>query len=84
MYLNCGNATFILILQTMAFHISELRNVKFYVPVEALNRSFWHHASGCLCFRKELVDGFWNKFISDFEHSYSYSINKDLVDRQYF
>ena len=34
-------------------------------------------------FRKELVDRLWDKFISDFEHSYSYSINKDIVDRQY-
>ena len=33
-------------------------------------------------FRKELVYRFWNKFISDFEHSYFYSINKDFVASQ--
>ena len=33
--------TFILILQTMAFHILELRKVFFFVPVEALNRSLY-------------------------------------------
>ena len=41
MYLNRDNDTFILILQTMAFHILELRKVKFFVPVEALNRSLF-------------------------------------------
>ena len=49
--LNRDNDTFILILQTMAFHILELRKVKFFVPVEALNNPYFlYHASGCLCF----------------------------------
>ena len=34
-------------------------------------------------FRKELVDRLWDKSLNGFEHSYSYSINKDFVDRQY-
>ena len=29
------------------------------------------------------IDFIINKVINDFEHSYSYSINKDFVDRQY-
>ena len=38
MYLNHDNDTLIL---TMAFYILELRKVKFFVPVEALNRSLF-------------------------------------------
>ena len=40
MYLNRDNDTFILILQTMAFHILELRKVKFFVPgdINVINR----------------------------------------------
>ena len=41
MYLNRDNDTLILTLLTMAFHILELRKVKFFVPVEALNRSLF-------------------------------------------
>ena len=53
MYLKCDNVTFTLILQTMAFHILELREVKFFVPVETLHRTlFWYYESGCLCFLK--------------------------------
>ena len=37
-YLKCDNVTIILILQTMAFHILELRKLKFFVPVETRNR----------------------------------------------
>ena len=39
MYLNRDNDTLILTLQTMAFHILELKKKYFFVPVEALNRS---------------------------------------------
>ena len=74
MYLNRDNDTFILILQTMAFHILELRKVKFISGIMRVD---------VFVSRKELVYRFWDKFISDFEHSYSYSINKDFVDRQY-
>ena len=70
----------------MVFHILELRKVKFFVPVEAHNRFLFLVSCEWMSlffFRKEPVDGFWDTFISDPEHSYSYSINKDFVDRQY-
>ena len=41
MYLNRDNDIFILILQTMAFHILDLNKGKFYVPVDTLNRSLF-------------------------------------------
>ena len=41
MYLNRDNDTFILILQTMAFHILDLNKGKFYMSVDALNRSLF-------------------------------------------
>ena len=83
MCLNRDNDTFILILQTMAFPILEL-NV-FFVPVEAHNRSLFLVSCevDVFVFRKELMDRFGDKFISNCEHSYSYSINKDFIDRQY-
>ena len=85
MYLNRDTDTFILILETMAFHILELRKVKFFEPVETLNRSLF--LVSCewmsLFLEKSWFYRFWDKFISDFEHNYSYSINKDFVDRQY-
>ena len=78
MYLNRDNDTFIL--QTMAFHILELRNVMFFCASRGSQQIL---ISGIMrvdvfVFRKALVYRFWDKFISDFEHSYSYSINKDL------
>ena len=36
MYFYCNNVTFILIIQSMAFNILELRKVNLFVPVETL------------------------------------------------
>ena len=61
MYLNRDNDTFILILQTMAYHILELGKLNFVVPVESQLRDpyFWYHESGCLCF---LEKSWWIDF----------------------
>ena len=86
MYLNRDNDTFILILQTMAFHILELRKVKFFCACRGSSQILISGIMRVDVFvsRKELVYRFWDKFIIDFQHSYSCSINKDFVDRQYF
>ena len=38
MTLNCDNETFMLILETTAFHILALRYVTFFVPIDTLNK----------------------------------------------
>ena len=54
----------------MAYHILELGKLKFFVSVESqlTDPYVWYHARlrvDVFVFLKELVDRFWDKFISD-------------------